>query len=450
MESVRESENNSLQNWDGAQKALDALPEADQREAGKSGFYSIAKAATGSEETPGALRKRAEGDPKFKAQLDEAVPKFRKDNPETADMAQMNGYASFAQDKLMGELKPGVEPTQRQQNLFSLAKNGTEYGTHRQEMFNGLAQLDKGGAKSTAAGVAAAGATAGTGADYAVRGTEKATAGKTTAETEPGYMSKSGVSKTELEDGSVRTSLGNGAYVTEKPDGTVTAVDSKGKEAKVSAREFMNESGQADTQYTFKDGDNHHSVFKYSMDSIAENKDGSRAQIAHSDGRIFSAVREPNGKLHTSTIFPDGHPNRASEGVSQNKPGVMNVNGKEVEMPFGNGWKIPEKGQASDSYMQSSGVVPKAFPDLHEAQQGGHMHAAARPQPGYHPGVDQGGWGMDDGMGFGMPGMPGMGGPYHGGGMSKAMTFMMIASTLSTAIMPLMMMGGMSPMMMMF
>lgn len=305
------------------------------------------------------------------------------------------------------------------------------------------------GKVEAAAGVGGAAAGA-VGDDYATRKTGKAEAAGETGETQPGYMSKSGVSKTELEDGSVKTSMGNGAYVLEKPDGTVKAFDSKGKETEVHSREFMNESGQRDVQFTFQEGDNRHSLFKYSMDSVAENKDGSRAQIAHSDGRIFSVVREPGGKVHTSTLYPDGHPTRGSQGVTQENPGVMKIDGKEVEMPFGKDWKTPAEGKATQQYMPSSGVVPNAFPTLEEAQRGGHMHAAAKPMPGMfaHPGANMGydnGMGMDYGMG--MPGMPGM---YHNSGMSKAMTFMMIASTLSSALMPLMMMGSFSPMMMMF
>ncbi len=193
-------------------------------------------------------------------------------------------------------------------------------------------------------------------------------------------QSASGLTRTSV-SGMTASTLPNGAQVIEKPDGSVSAFDSNGQQVKVEVKDFTNTNGQADKRYTFEDGNNLFSVFKNSFDVVGESKDGSRAQIAHPDGRIFSAVRDDQG-VHTSTIHPDGRVT-SSGGVKQNAeaPGVMNVGGKDVAMPFSNWTKL----DSADDGLVASGFVPGAFPSAQEAKHNEAATQAPRPGASYEP-----------------------------------------------------------------
>ena len=397
-----------------AMDAYKALPEADQKAAGKSAQNHAATLLPEyRDKTPQWVGDQVKAGKIDGKELDAKIVEYGEKRPDQVAAARMGGLYEYSQDKLTSEgayQKSFDELSPRQQNLMKMGHNAQAYVK----------------------------AETGVGIDE-----------PPPPKAEILSKSPSGVTRERIGDEAIRHKLGNGAYVEERADGSLQAFNSKGEKTNVKVTEMVNEAGHPDYMYTFEDGNNKMSVFKYSTDAIAESKDGKTAQIAYSDGRIFSAVRDGN-KVHTSTIYPKGSGKTpdTSEGVQQPTPGKMKVDGKEIEMPLGDNWQQPEKPEGPS---MGSNVIPGAFPTHSEAKKGNHGHS---PQRADNWNNDWGMSGMGDMFGMGDMGPMGEMQSQQMAQMNKMMTFMMITQSLSSLFMLPMMMGGggmgMMPLMMMF
>lgn len=296
-------------------------------------------------------------------------------------------------------------------------------------------------------------------------------------------VTASGVQRTTV-GGNQVTQLHNGVRLSVDGQGKATASTNNGKgpAGPVKTEDYTTRDPNTgrtiqEQRYTFSDDKgNRYTMFSESMDVAVESKDGKVAQIAHPDGRVFTAARDDNGKLHTSEVNPSQGYQFGSEQVfhDSNKPSEMSIEGqKPIKLPYGmpaSGYG--EKANANVNNAPASGFVPDAFgdgekspdspsisPNANEPQAGmkpslwsriksvftgenpgfgeaGKAGQSFHPyhRPGGPPPQEMGGFpgAFHDPMGMGM-GMPGMGMP---GMMSPKL---MLGLSLASMVMPMMM-----------
>lgn len=218
-------------------------------------------------------------------------------------------------------------------------------------------------------------------------------------------VSASGVTRVSLPDGTQLTQLHNGVSLTVKNDGTAVASTPNGQASPVTIEDWMSKDAASgkefrEKRYTFQDGEkNRYTMFEKSMDVVIESADGKVAQIAHPDGRIFTAARDENGGLHTSEVSPSEGYQYGSTGVfhDHSSPGQMFVEGqKPIKLPYG--MPGPELGQQANTTLgnaPTSGYVPGLFPDTQQSPEPPEMdHGWPGNAPSYnnHPGQPQQGF----------------------------------------------------------
>ena len=292
-------------------------------------------------------------------------------------------------------------------------------------------------------------------------------------------VTASGVQRTTV-DGTQITQLHNGVRLTvnDKGEAVASTNNGKGPAGKVKTEDYTTRDPNTgrtvqEQRYTFNDEKgNRYTMFSESMDVAVESKDGKVAQIAHPDGRVFTAARDDKGNLHTSEVNPSQGYQFGSEKAFHDsaKPGEMSIEGgKPVKLPYG----MPatgygEKANANVQNAPASGFVPDAFQDGDKPSDAASITPNPNePQAGVKPGL----WsriksvftGEDPGFGkageagksfhpYHRPGgappqeMGGFPGAFHdpmGGGFDMGMGMpgmkTMMALNLATMVMPMLM-----------